>query len=247
MSETVLITGANRGIGLALAQEYAAGGAQVVAACRSPRKAAELQELAGARQGQIVIIELDATDDDSVRLAAQDVSRHFSETSQSRCAIDVLVNNAARGDVPDGTLEGLDMRATLDLLNVNTVGPLRVTKAFLPLMAGPHGEEPVLSKVVNISSGLGSISGVKSCESLAYGTSKAALNYLTRSLAFDLRRHGIIVAAVSPGWVRTDMGGKDAQLSPEESAAGIVRVIKRLTLADSSRWFNYDGAECAAW
>ncbi len=235
MPRTILITGANRGIGLALTREYLTRGQAVYAACRRVDEAFELTKLAQHPHGQLNIVELDVADDASPVRAAQTISRRTA-------AIDILINNAGRGDLKDGSLEALDPSAMLGLLNVNTVGPLRVTKAMLPLLQKSAG-----AKVVNISSGLGGIGGISSCQSLAYGPSKAALNHLTRSLAFELRPRNIIVAAVSPGWVRTDMGGPNAPLSPEESAAGLARVIDRLAMADTSAWFNHDGTRNETW
>lgn len=261
---TVLITGANRGIGLALVRAYleagevcgagGAGGAnKVFAACRRPGEAAALRELAAGgadgnagpggraegRGGVLEIIPLDVRDGESCRAAAAAVAGKAK-------GLDILINNAGYGGVKDGELEGLDLEATLDLLNINTLGPARVTQAMLGLLkarAGAGGRP----RVVNISSGLGSVSGCRSCESLAYGTSKAALNYMTRSMAWDLKRHGIIVAAVSPGWVRTDMGGPNAPLSAQESAEGIVKVAASLRPEDTGCWFNHDGSRNEQW
>jgi NAD(P)-dependent dehydrogenase (short-subunit alcohol dehydrogenase family) len=241
MLPTVLITGANRGIGLALTRVLlkAGGARKVYAVCRRPGEAAALRELAGEYAGVLAIVALDVRDGETCRATAAAVAGKAS-------ALDILINNAAYGGVKDGTLEGLDLEATLDLLNINTVGPARVTQAMLGLLraSAKAGGEP---RVVNISSGLGSVSGCRSCESLAYGTSKAALNYLTRSMAWDLKKDGIIVAAVSPGWVRTDMGGPNATLSPEQSAEGIAKVAASLTPADTGCWFNWDGSRNDLW
>jgi NAD(P)-dependent dehydrogenase (short-subunit alcohol dehydrogenase family) len=235
MPQTVLITGANRGLGLSLTKEYLARGAMVLAGARLPEKAAALRELRARHAKTLEIIPLDVADAGSVavagRLAAGKIDR-----------LDVLVNNAAYGGVKDGTLEELDIAATLGLFDINVMGPLRVTQAMLPLLQKAGG-----AKVAMISSGLGAITPIQSCESLAYGSSKAALNYLARSLAFDLKRYGIMVTAINPGWMRTDMGGPKAPLSPEESAAGIAKAIESLTPADSSQWFNWDGRRIETW
>jgi len=235
MPQTVLITGANRGLGLALTKEYLARGATVLAGARTPEKASVLHELRARHCETLEIVPLDVADANSVAQAARLVAARSDR-------IDVLVNNAAYGGVKDGTLEELDIAATLGLFDINVMGPLRVTQAMLPLLQKADD-----AKVAMISSGLGAITPVQSCDSLAYGSSKAALNHLARSLAFDLKRYGILVTAINPGWMRTDMGGPKAPLLPEQSAAGIAKVIESLTPADSSQWFNWDGHRVEAW
>lgn len=236
MNKTVLITGANRGIGLALTREYLShGGYRVFAAARKPEEATQLHALQKEHPGRLEIVKLDVTDTTSARQAAATVAAREG-------VIDVLINNAAVGDVKDGTLEELDPDAMVRLLEINVCGPLRVTKAMLDLLRQSSG-----AKVVNITSGLGAVSTRAGCDSLAYGSSKAALNYVTRSLAFDLQRYGMIVAAITPGWVRTDMGGPKAPLEAKDSAAGIVKVIEGLRPADNSLWFTYDGKQVRDW
>ena len=151
--------------------------------------------------------------------------------------LDVLINNAAVGPPgSDASLRKLDLSQSLRTLKTNSLGPLRVTRAFLRLLR--KGRNP---RVVNISSGAGCISSKESPGQYAYGASKAALNFLTRSMAAELKADGLTVIAMSPGWVKTDMGGPNAQLEPAESAAGIVKVADRLRPADTSRWFTWQG------
>lgn len=232
MSVTVLITGANRGIGLALVEEYLNQAAIVFAGCRhiSP----ELSDL-GRRFASMHIVRMDVKDEPSIIQAAADMARLTDH-------LDIVINNAAVGGGSDATLESLDIGDMLKVLDINVAGPMRVTRAMLAVLkAAKH------PRVVNVSSGLGIISTRTSCDSLSYGTSKAALNYVTRSLAFDLHRHNIIVVAMSPGWVRTDMGGPSAPLLPHQSAAGIVKVTAALRTEDSGQWFNHDGTRHEKW
>jgi NAD(P)-dependent dehydrogenase (short-subunit alcohol dehydrogenase family) len=151
--------------------------------------------------------------------------------------IDLLINNAGisgRG----GRLAGLDIEEVARVLEVNTLGPMRVTQALLPNLRA--GEKKT---VVGISSGLGSIAGNTRGGNYGYRESKAALNMFTRTLAADLRDEGFIAIAMSPGWVKTDMGGENAQLEPEQSIAGMRQVIEGLTAEQSGRFLNWDGTE----
>ena len=200
---------------------------------------AALRKLSRESGGRLRVVALDVSSDRSVQRAAASVAAKSG-------GVDVLINNAAVGGGDDDRLKTLDVAGMAGVLNINVVGPLRVAKAFVPVLrkARTGKRRP---KITNISSGLGAIGAMRDCQALAYGTSKAGVNYLSRALAFDLKKDGIIVAAVSPGWVRTDMGGKDAPLSPEESAAGIAKVVERLTMKDSGAWFNWNGKRNREW
>lgn len=220
--KSVLITGANRGLGLEFARQLHAAGAKVIGTARRPESADELKAL-GVRVEQ-----LDVTDPESVAaLAAQ----------LEGVPLDVLLNNA--GIFPNrGSFEGEDPAEALRVFDVNTIGPLRVTQALLPNLRG--GDRKL---VMNMSSGLGSITNNGRGSSAAYRSSKSALNMLTKTMAMDLNSEGFIFVAMSPGWVRTDMGGESAQLSPEESVRGMLGVLAPLTPADSGKYMSHDGDE----
>jgi NAD(P)-dependent dehydrogenase (short-subunit alcohol dehydrogenase family) len=228
--QTVLITGANRGIGLALTQAYVARGERVLATCRAPERAEALQRLAATHGERVGVITLDVGDLASIRGAVEQARLHTG-------AIDVLINNAALNPpTHDQDLERIDFATMIDVLRVNSAAPLMMTQQFLPLLRKADG-----AKVINISSDMGSIGQTRSGGDYAYSTSKAALNMVSRLLSFDLARYGITVVALDPGWVRTDMGGEYAALAPDESAAGVMRVIDGLTARDSGGFLAYDG------
>ncbi len=224
---TLLVTGANRGLGLEFARQYAAEGWQVHATCRDPGAADELRELATGSGGRIAVIALDVTNRASVSAAA---------ASLSGTPIDLLINNAGVGSPLGQRLGALDYAAWARVLDVNTLGPMRVTEAFLNHLAA-SGE----AKVVTITSGMGSIADNSSGGSYAYRSSKAAVNMVVKSLSLDLASRGITCIAINPGWVRTDMGGPGGKISPEESIAAMRKVITKLKLADSGKFFDYDG------
>ena len=226
---SILITGANRGLGLEFARQYSADGWQVFAACRDPSGAAQLQELKRAPDRQLTVLQMDVTDLASVRAAAKEIGT---------AAIDVLVNNAGVGGASNQTTGRVDYRAWADVLDVNTRGPLRVLESFLDHLARSERRT-----VVTITSGMGSLADNTSGGSIAYRTSKAAVNMVMRSAAIDLARHRIICIIVNPGWVKTDMGGLAARMTPQESVGALRKLIANLTLEDSGKFFNWDGRE----
>jgi NAD(P)-dependent dehydrogenase (short-subunit alcohol dehydrogenase family) len=226
---TVFVTGANRGLGLEFVRQYAADGWEVLATCRDPDRADALRGLASeSKEGRVEVVTLDVADDGQAdRLTGRLGDR----------PIDLVINNAGvyggdRQELPD-----LDFEGWLRTLSVNTLGPLRVVRALLPNVRAGRGR-----KIVALTSGMGSIANNTSGGYYAYRTSKAALNAAFKSLSIDLRDDGIAVAVVSPGWVRTDMGGPNARLSPAESVADLRRVVEGLDLAGSGGFYSYDGS-----
>ena len=223
---TVLITGANRGLGLALATAYAAGGAGVIATARAPAATPALAALALRHPGRVQVQALDVTDHTAIeRLAA----------ALAPEAIDVLIANAGiYGD--RAGLDTLDFAVWAEVMHTNLFGTVKLVQAFRP-----HLGASMAKQIAVISSQRGSIGGNREGGLYAYRTSKAALNAAVKSLAIDLAREGITVVSIHPGWVRTAMGGDAAPLTAENSAAATKALLARLTLADSGRFLNYDG------
>jgi NAD(P)-dependent dehydrogenase (short-subunit alcohol dehydrogenase family) len=215
---TVLVTGANRGIGQALVEEALRRGHDVIAAMRDP--AAAPAYAGGAPR----ILALDAASDASVAAAAAAVDG----------PVDILVNNAGISGPKTRAGDTIDFAGFLETLDVNTVGPMRVTAAFLP-----HLKRGALKKVATISSGMGELNA--NSDWTPYRVSKVAVNKLMRALATDLAPHGVAVATLCPGWVRTAMGGPNATISPEESAKGLFNVIDGLNLASTGFYKNQAG------
>jgi NAD(P)-dependent dehydrogenase (short-subunit alcohol dehydrogenase family) len=226
----ILITGANRGIGLTLVVQCAERGDKIFAACRSPKKAVNLKALANKYTPRITIVGLDVTDEESIDSAASMVSRQVQ-------ALDVLINNAGT-HYEDVRLSEVQTEILLKTLHVNAVGPLTVAQRFRNLLLNSGNP-----KIVNISSEAGSISKMNRFRGYAYYGSKAAENMLTRCLAYDPEIKGITVIAMHPGWVRTDMGGPNAPLSTAESAAGILKVTDQLTPEDNGNFYTWEGVK----
>jgi NAD(P)-dependent dehydrogenase (short-subunit alcohol dehydrogenase family) len=228
---TVLITGANRGIGFEFARQYLADGWQVYAACRDPTSATELRQLAEDSGERLRILAMDVTDARSVEAAAAELDGQ---------AIDLLINNAGVGGARHQTIGNIDYQAWAKVLDVNTMGPMRVSEAFVE-----HVARSERKLIVTLTSGMGSIADNTSGGSIAYRSSKAAVNMVMRSLAIDLGPRGITCVVVNPGWVRTDMGGPHAGLTPAESVMRLRRLIDTLGPAQSGKFFNHDGREYA--
>lgn len=217
----VLITGANRGIGLELARHYAQEGWRVIGVCREASD--ELQALAGQ-----VIAGVDVTEDDGI-------TRLTSELGDQ--PLDLLINNA--GLLRDEQLGSIDFDSIRQQMEINAYAPLRVTEALLPnLREG--------SKVANITSRMGSIADNDSGGRYGYRASKAALNAFGKSLAVDLKPRGIAVAQLHPGYVKTRMVNFGGLISPEESAAGLAQRIEGLNLENSGSFWHSNG-EVLPW
>lgn len=227
-----LITGANRGIGLALTRQVLARGEHVLAACRHPQDAAALHEWQSQYGTQITLIALDVSDPASIA-ASVDAVRQVTGT------VDVLINNAgiSGGLEPLGTITQDTLLANY---KVNAAGPVLMAQQYLDLLKAGAGK-----KLVNITTGISSLSTRDKGGMYSYTASKTALNMLTKNLSFDLAPFGITAVVLDPGWVQTDMGGPDAWITPEESATGILRVIDQLTLDDTGKFFHYTGTEIA--
>jgi len=223
---TVLITGANRGIGLGLARHYLSAGANVVATCRTPSKASELKNLKGG--DRIRIHKLDVTSDQSVAALKHEIG----ETP-----IDILYNNAGIGGPHNRGLDDVDYEGWTETFETNVQGPLRVAAALRDNVKSAKG------KIVSITSGMGSIGalGPGFLMIYAYRSSKTALNMVMRILSFELQKDGITVILMSPGWVRTDMGGPNAAISVEQSASGIASTVAGIGLDRTGCFVNYDG------
>lgn len=214
---TVLITGANRGIGLEFARQYAAEGWDVIATARRPGEADALIETGAETQT------LDAADPSSITALA--------ERFQGR-SIDLLIANA--GVYP----QDLDADGWAAGFATNCIGPTLLAQALRPNVAtSAHG------KMIAITSRMGSIADNSSGGAIAYRSTKAALNAAWHSLALELRSDGVALAVLHPGWVQTDMGGAGAMIDTRTSVSGMRQVIAGLEIEWTGRFFNYDGEE----
>jgi NAD(P)-dependent dehydrogenase (short-subunit alcohol dehydrogenase family) len=227
-SKQALITGANRGLGLEFCKQLIPSGATLWAGHREEHPGDALTELQSQYPAQIHLQRLDVTQEPDIRQTAEILQEQTGH-------LDLLVNNA--GFFPRGETPGsLDETMMLQTFKVNTIGPLMLIQALLPLLR--RGDSP---KIINVTSQLGSLERKRSGGNYSYSASKAALNMVSRALAADLREDLIIVLAMHPGWVSTDMGGQGAPLTPAESVAGMLALIKQVTMADSGNFYTWNG------
>ncbi|WP_281214264.1 SDR family oxidoreductase [Shewanella insulae] len=226
MAKHVVITGANRGIGLGFVKYYLANGDIVSACCRQPAQASALIQLAESHPN-LNIIQLDVTDETSV-LA---LPRHLNDAP-----IDLLINNAGYYG-PKGIGFGqLHAPEWQKVLAVNTIAPLMVTQTCYPML-----QKATNAKVVCISSKMGSMADNQSGGSYLYRSSKAGLNAALKSLAIDLSSEEIYCVAFHPGWVQTDMGGPNALITVNEAVAQMAECIDKLDAGQSGLFLNFDG------
>lgn len=226
---SVLITGANRGIGLGLTKAYLAKGWAVTATCRDPDNAPELKALSG----KIHFHPLDVTNHKEIDALAKEIEGQ---------AIDVLINNAGvlgsdsfeKGGAGQ-TLGDIDYEGLRHTLEVNTIAPLKVTEALLPNLE--LGDQ---KKLIAITSRMGSLAEMEG-GFISYRTSKAALNAIMRNLSIGLKEKGIAVAVLHPGWVKTDMGSDEAPVEIAESVQGLIEQIEHLHLEETGCCKDHTG------
>lgn len=225
---TALVTGANRGLGLEFARQLLERGGRVIAGCRQPGKATALNALAGEHPGRLHVLPLDVG---AAKSRAQLIRELPLVLGEGR--LDLLVHNA--GVLHSGERFGhLDGAVLEDSLRVNAVAPLLLSEALAPWLRDG-------ATIANISSVMGSIAQAGRFGTPSYAISKAAQNMATRQLAHALEGRGITVLALHPGWVRTDMGGSGAAVAPEESVAGLLRVIDAASPAQSRSFRDWQG------
>jgi len=228
---SVMISVTSRGLGVVCVRQYSAGGWRVFAACRHPTSADSLRLLAERSKGLVEIVTMDVTDLRSVKQAAAQIEDG---------AVDVLINSAGIAGKPHQKAGNVDYESWAAVFNVNTMGPLRVTEAFID-----HLSRSERKLAVTLTSSMGSLTENTSGGSIAYRSSKAAVNMVMRSAAIDFAPRGVACVLINPGWVKTDMGGPGASLTPEESVTASKRLIETLGSAESGKFFDYDGREHA--
>ena len=220
---TVMITGANRGIGLEFARQYAAAGWRILAGCRSPGNAGDLHRL----NGNITIHALDVADPASVNTAKAAIGAE---------PIDLLINNAGVIGQRAGKLGNVDYADWSETLNINLLGPARVAGAFVDNVLASRQK-----KLATVSTRMSSMSECKAIDFVAYRTSKAALNMMMTLAANELGPKGATVVLLHPGWVQTALGGPNAVMTAKDSVTGMRAVLDRLVPADNGHFMNFDG------
>ena len=227
MQKTILITGSNRGIGLELTRQYAEAGWHVHACCRHPDHADALNALA-QENTQITVHALDVTNNAQIRALAKSLQEQ---------PLDILFNNAGVYGQDDAYFGNTDVDQWLDCFHINSIAPMKMMEAFASNVARSHTK-----LIATMSSKMGSMADNGSGGSYVYRSSKAAVNAVMKSAAIDLAPRGIKVAILHPGWVLTDMGGPNAEITVQESATNLRKILEGVTLENSGSFFDIDGS-----
>lgn len=227
MEQTILITGANRGIGLELVRQYSDDGWHVIACCRQPDSATELKALA-ADYDEISVHALDVRDTKQIESLA-----HILKGQ----AIDILFNNAGIYGPYDAVFGNTDEARWLECFQVNTIAPMKMMEAFVEHIAVSQRK-----LIATMSSKMGSMADNGSGGSYIYRSSKAAVNAVMKSASIDLQPRGIQVAILHPGWVLTDMGGPNAEITVTESVRNLRHILEGVTADNSGSFFDIDGS-----
>ncbi len=223
---SVLITGANRGLGLELSRLYLDDGWQVIACCREPGAPA-LVELAAAHGNALARHRLELSDPEQIQALAEGLAGR---------PLDLLLLNAGVYGPEDAPFGKTPVEEWLEVFRINTVAPLKLTEALVQNVACSERKQ-----IVMVTSLMGSLADNESGGHYPYRSSKAALNMVAKSLSVDLRSLGVTVAVIHPGWVQTDMGGEHAPLTTHEACSGMKRVLDGLQPADSGSFLSWDG------
>jgi len=241
MPRTALVTGANRGIGLEFVRQLLARGDHVVAACRHPGKAASLNSLACEHPGRLHVLPLNVADAKSRARLAHELPLVLGEREDGTPGtLDLLVNNA--GVLHSGERFGhVEPSVLEDSLRINAIGPFLLSQALAPLLLDVVDATSFRTVIANISSQLGSIANTTRFGTPSYDISKAAQNMGSVLLARALADRGIVVLALHPGWVQTEMGGAQAQVAPADAVTGLLRVIDAATQAQSGSFIDWRG------
>lgn len=220
--KTALITGANKGIGLEFARQLKNDGYYIIGCCRTPSKANELKQLADE------LVPLDVTNDNDIE--------SLKKTLNNR-PIDLLINNAGISGMPSVTVGNINRENFIEVFNVNCISVIKLSDALLPNI-----QASLEKNILVISSIMGSISDNEIGRSYAYRSSKAALNCAMRSFAIDVKDKGIHVMLIHPGWVKTDMGGMNAEIDVQTSVAGMLKQAKKYFLTShAEKLYRFDG------
>ena len=219
---TVLVTGASRGIGSELVKQYLADGAEVIACVRDTAAAPGLDGV----NGNVRVVQMDTGSPESIAAAAAEVGDQ---------ALDVVINNAGYVGGAKQGIDDVDLDEWHRTLDINTIGPLLIARAFKAKLAA-SGDGKLMNVTSQLAASTWPFGGM-----LVYSSTKAALSKVAQILALDWKEDPITVALVHPGWVRTDMGGPNAEISAEESASGIRALIAGMTKADSGKFYKWNG------
>ena len=227
--QNILITGANRGIGLGFVKKFLKRNSKVFCTSRKISKSKELILLKKEFSKNLEVVELDLLEEESPKMLSDFLSNQ---------AIDIFINNAGVIGNSNQSFNAVSSENWIDVLKVNLIAPLIITQSILANI-----KKSAHKKIYFLSSKVGSIEDNRGGGMYVYRSSKTALNQIVKSLSIDLKPIGISVISLHPGWVKTDMGGPHALISVEESVSGMLKVILNTDIRNSGQFLNYDGCE----
>lgn len=225
----VLITGASRGIGLEMVKYGIEQNWRIFACCRHPQQADSLLSVAKLTNGRVSVHVADMNELATLQALAYELRNE---------AIDILVNNAGIYGSDNSTFGNVDVPGWISTFQVNSIAPLKVSEALVEQLR--MGDKKIIAC---LSSKMGSMADNGSGNSYIYRSSKAALNAVVKSMSIDLREDGIKCVALHPGWVKTDMGGPNAEITSRESVTSLFNIIRALKAEDSGRFIDIDGSD----
>ena len=224
---TILVTGANRGLGIEFVEQYLNEGNEVIATYRNKNSSIDLIEM-GNERSNLKLLQLDVSSNKSLNSFAENLGDS---------PIDIFINNAGVYGPRNSSFGNVDEENWIPAIKVNAIAPLLLTQLIIKnIRAGTD------KKLIYITSKMGSIDDNKGGGSYVYRSSKTALNSVVKSLSVDLENEGIVVALIHPGWVKTDMGGPNALIERDTSVRGMTEVISNLDITSTGNFYNYDGS-----
>ena len=224
---TILVTGANRGLGIEFVEQYLNEGNDVIATYRNENSSMDLIEM-GNERSNLKLLQLDVSSNKSLNSFAENLGDS---------PIDIFINNAGVYGPRNSSFGNVDEENWIPAIKVNAIAPLLLTQLIIKnIRAGTD------KKLIYITSKMGSIDDNKGGGAYVYRSSKTALNVVVKSLSIDLKNENIAVALIHPGWVKTDMGGPNALIDKDTSVRGMTEVISNLDISSTGNFYNYDGS-----
>ena len=224
---TILVTGANRGLGIEFVEQYLNDGNEVIATYRNENSSMDLIKM-GNERSNLKLLQLDVSSNKSLNSFAENLGDS---------PIDIFINNAGVYGPRNSSFGNVDEENWIPAIKVNTIAPILLTQLIIKNIRSGADK-----KLIFVTSKMGSIDDNKGGGAYVYRSSKTALNAVVKSLSVDLENEGIVVALIHPGWVKTDMGGPNAIIDKDTSVRGMTEVISNLNISSTGNFYNYDGS-----
>ena len=224
---TILVTGANRGLGIEFVEQYLNDGNEVIATYRNENSSMDLIKM-GNERSNLKLLQLDVSSNKSLNSFAENLGDS---------PIDIFINNAGVYGPRNSSFGNVDEENWIPAIKINAIAPILLTQLIIKNIRSGADK-----KLIFVTSKMGSIDDNKGGGAYVYRSSKTALNAVVKSLSVDLENEGIVVALIHPGWVKTDMGGPNALIDKDTSVRGMTEVISNLDISSTGNFYDYDGS-----